>query len=84
MITSATHTIVIDHGKVFMSQNFRSSCAYLGISVQPARKATATDKPHIERIQGSVASLFAQFVAGSAIPSTRGGRSPRTRSTPRW
>jgi hypothetical protein len=57
-------TIVIDHGKVFISRNFRASCAYLGISLQPARKATGTDKPHIERTLGSVASLFAQFVAG--------------------
>ena len=66
-------TIVIDHGKVFMSRNFRASCAYLGISLQPARKATGTDKPHIERTLGSVASLFAQFAAGYT------GRSPEYR-----
>jgi hypothetical protein len=66
-------TIVVDHGKVFMSRNFRASCAYLGISLQPARKATGTDKPHIERTLGSVASLFAQFVAGYT------GRSPEYR-----
>lgn len=34
-----------DHGNVFMSRNFRASCAYLGISLQPARKATGSDKP---------------------------------------
>jgi hypothetical protein len=66
-------TIVVDHGKVFMSRNFRASCAYLGVSLQPARKATGTDKPHIERTLGSVASLFAQFVAGYT------GRSPEYR-----
>jgi hypothetical protein len=66
-------TIVIDHGKVFMSRNFRASCAYLGISLQPARKATGTDKPHIERTLGSVATLFAQFVVGYT------GRSPEYR-----
>jgi hypothetical protein len=66
-------TIVIDHGKVFMSRNFRASCAYLGISLQPARKATGTGKPHIERTLGSVASLFAQFAAGYT------GRSPEYR-----
>jgi hypothetical protein len=32
-------TIVIDHGKVFISRNFRASCAYLCISLQPAHKA---------------------------------------------
>ena len=66
-------TIVADHAKVFMSRNFRASCAWLGISLQPARKATGTDKPHIERTLGSVATLFAQFVAGYT------GRSPEYR-----
>jgi hypothetical protein len=66
-------TIAADHGKVFMSRNFRASCAWLGISLQPARKATGTDKPHIERTLGSVATLFAQFVAGYT------GRSPEYR-----
>jgi hypothetical protein len=57
-------TIAADHAKVFMSRNFRASCAWLGISLQPARKAAGTDKPHIERTLGSVAALFAQFAAG--------------------
>nr|WP_242666495.1 MULTISPECIES: Mu transposase C-terminal domain-containing protein [Parafrankia] len=59
-------TIVCDHGKVFMSRAFRASCRFLGISLQPAHEATPTDKGHIERTLGSVASLFAQFVAGYA------------------
>ncbi|WP_125523905.1 hypothetical protein [Streptomyces sp. WAC 05379] len=29
-------TIVCDHSKVFISNNFRSSCRYLGINLQPA------------------------------------------------
>jgi hypothetical protein len=37
--------IVVDHGKVFVSESFKASCAFLGISFQPARKATGTDKP---------------------------------------
>jgi hypothetical protein len=57
-------TIVCDHGKVFVSRNFQASCRFLGINFQPAHKATPTDKPHIERMLGSVATLFAQFVAG--------------------
>src|SRR6185437_5450653 len=57
-------TIVCDHGKVFVSHNFRASCRFLGINFQPAHQGTPTDKPHIERTLGSVASLFAQFVAG--------------------
>ena len=56
--------IVVDHGKVFVSESFKASCEFLGISFQPARKATGTDKPHIERMLGSVATLFAQYVSG--------------------
>jgi hypothetical protein len=37
-------TIVIDHGKVFVSDTFLSACRTLGVSVQPARPATPTDK----------------------------------------
>ena len=65
--------IVVDHGKVFVSESFKASCAFLGISFQPARKATGTDKPHIERTLGSVATMFAQYVSGYT------GRSPEYR-----
>ena len=57
-------TIVIDHGSVFVSDNFRSSCAHLGISIQPAHLATGSDKPHIERMFSSLGTLFCQFAAG--------------------
>jgi hypothetical protein len=56
--------IVVDHGKVFVSDSFKASCEFLGINFQPARKATGTDKPHIERTLGSIATLFAQYVSG--------------------
>jgi len=65
--------IVVDHGKVFVSESFKASCAFLGVSFQPARKATGTDKPHIERMLGSVATMFAQYVSGYT------GRSPEYR-----
>jgi transposase InsO family protein len=57
-------TIVIDHGSVFVSASFRAACHYLGISIQPAHLASGSDKPHIERMFGSVASLFCEFVSG--------------------
>jgi hypothetical protein len=57
-------TIVCDHGKAFVSHTFRSACRALGINLQPGRPDTPTDKPHIEKTLGSVATLFAQFVAG--------------------
>ncbi|MFE6749979.1 Mu transposase C-terminal domain-containing protein [Kitasatospora purpeofusca] len=57
-------TVVSDHGKAFASDNFRNACRHLGISFQPAHPDTPTDKPHIERTLGSVATMFAQYVAG--------------------
>ena len=56
--------IVIDHGKVFTSRAFLDACAYLGISVRPARVRTPTDKAVIERTFSSLKTLFSQFVAG--------------------
>jgi putative transposase len=38
-------TIVIDGGKVFISEVFTRACARLGISVQNCRPGTPTDKP---------------------------------------
>jgi hypothetical protein len=68
-------TIVCDHGKVFVSHNFRASCRFLGINFQPGHEGTPTDKPHIERMLGSVATGFAQFVAGYTGANTeRRGR----------
>jgi hypothetical protein len=37
-------TITVDRGKVFVSDTFLAACRTLGISVQPARPATPTDK----------------------------------------
>ncbi|OBB14693.1 hypothetical protein A5761_15330 [Mycolicibacterium setense] len=42
-------TIVIDHGKQFKCQHINSVCQRLGISIQPARLRTATDKGILER-----------------------------------
>lgn len=69
-------TIVCDHGKAYLSATFRSACRSLGISLLPAHPNTPTDKPVIERTLGSVASLFAQYVAGYV------GRSVEHRGTP--
>jgi transposase InsO family protein len=66
-------TIVIDHGSVFVSANFRAACRHLGISIQPAHLASGAEKPHIERAFGSIASLFCEFVSGYT------GRSPDRR-----
>ncbi|WP_432171232.1 Mu transposase C-terminal domain-containing protein [Streptomyces sp. 1222.5] len=66
-------TIVCDHGKVFISRNFKSSCRFLEIDFLPTHKGSPFEKGHIERMLGSVASLFAQFLP------TYTGRSPEHR-----
>jgi len=45
----ATETIVVDHGKIYLSDHLLSVCQRLGVSVQPARPLTPTDKAAVER-----------------------------------
>lgn len=42
-------TIIVDHGKPYVSHHITSSCARLGISIQPAIPGKPTDKPTAER-----------------------------------
>ncbi|NEB65137.1 transposase family protein [Streptomyces diastaticus] len=42
-------TIVVDHGKPFISEHVTSVCQRLGLSIQPARLRTGRDKGPIER-----------------------------------
>lgn len=56
--------VVIDHGKVFVSETFTRACARLGISIQPARKDTPTDKGVVEATFDAIKTLFVQHVAG--------------------
>ena len=56
--------IVCDQGKVFVSRNFRMSCQQLGIDFQPCHPGSPAEKPHIEKMMSSVATLFAQYVSG--------------------
>ena len=68
-------TIVVDHGKVFVSEAFTRACDRLGISVQPCRPGTPTDKAVVESTLGSINTLFCQHVAGYTGPDpTRRGR----------
>lgn len=57
-------TITVDRGRVFISDTFLTACRTLGISVQPARPATPTDKGIVERTFSSINTLFCQHVAG--------------------
>ncbi|MFB7668355.1 Mu transposase C-terminal domain-containing protein [Kitasatospora sp. NPDC056138] len=57
-------TIVCDHGMVFISRNFRSSCRFLEIDFQPTLKGSPFQKGHIEKMLDTVAGMFAQFLPG--------------------
>lgn len=63
-------TIVCDRGKAYISDTFRSACQALGISFQPAHPDTPTDKPHIEKTLGAVATMFTQYLPGHKGRST--------------
>ncbi|MDT3446420.1 Mu transposase C-terminal domain-containing protein [Pseudofrankia sp. BMG5.37] len=45
----AAETVVVDHGKIFLSKHLLSVCGRLGVSIQPARPLTPTDKAAVER-----------------------------------
>jgi transposase InsO family protein len=57
-------TIVCDHGMVYLSQSFRAACRAMGINVQPTHPGSPWEKGIVERTFASIATLFAQHVAG--------------------
>jgi hypothetical protein len=69
-------TIVIDGGKVFMSDTFTRACARLGVSVQNCRPGTPTDKGIVEATFAAINTLFCQHVAAYTGSNTtlRGDR----------
>lgn len=61
-------TIVVDHGKVFISQAFRDGCVRLGINLQLARPYTPTDKAHVERVFRTIRENFVMELPGYKGP----------------
>ncbi|MFD7814096.1 integrase [Streptomyces sp. NPDC059785] len=57
-------SVVIDGGKVFISDTFLRACERLGVSVQRARPRTPTDKAIVEATFSSINTLFTQHLAG--------------------
>lgn len=57
-------TVVIDQGRVFISEAFLGACESLGISVQPVPPANGPAKGHVERQFGSLNSQLFQFLPG--------------------
>ncbi len=62
----APETLVLDHGKIYLSEHLLSVCARLGISIQPARPYTPTDKSPVERFFRTLSELLA------ALPGYKG------------
>ena len=57
-------TVVCDHGMVYLSQAFQAACRAMGVNFQPAHEGSPWEKGTVERAFASIASLFAQYVAG--------------------
>jgi putative transposase len=57
-------TVVIDGGKVFISDTFLRACERLGISVQRSRPRTPTDKAIVEATFSAINTLLTQHLAG--------------------
>jgi transposase InsO family protein len=67
-------TIVVDRGKIYVSESFVAACETLGVSVQPAPPRRPQAKGVVERTFGSINDLFCQHVAGhtGSSPLRRG------------
>ena len=67
-------TMVIDGGKVFISEVFTRACERLGVSIQRGRPRTPTDKAIVEATFSSINTLFCQHVASytGSNPTLRG------------
>lgn len=61
-------TIVIDHGKIYVSDHLTSVCQRLGISIQPARLRTGRDKGPVERFFRTVREDLLQALPGYKGP----------------
>jgi transposase InsO family protein len=73
----AAETIVIDHGKIYLSEHLMSACARLGISIQPGRVYQATDKGPLERWFRTLGEQLLAALPGYKGPDVyRRGKNP--------
>jgi len=61
-------TIVVDHGKAFISRAFKDACTRLGINLQLARTYTPTDKAQVERTFRTIREDFIEALPGYKGP----------------
>ncbi|WP_206074630.1 helix-turn-helix domain-containing protein [Antribacter gilvus] len=64
----AAETVVVDHGKIYLSNHLLGVCARLGISVQPARPLTPTDKAAVERFFRTIREQLLEALPGYTGP----------------
>ncbi|GID29144.1 Mu transposase C-terminal domain-containing protein [Paractinoplanes brasiliensis] len=64
----APETIVVDHGKIYVSDHLTSVCARFGISIQPARLRTGRDKGPVERFFRTIREDLLQHLPGYKGP----------------
>ncbi len=57
-------TVACDHGMVYLSQAFGAACRAMGVNFQPTHEGSPWEKGTVERTFASIATLFAQYVAG--------------------
>ncbi|WP_328765376.1 MULTISPECIES: helix-turn-helix domain-containing protein [unclassified Streptomyces] len=61
-------TLVVDHGKVYVSGHLTSVCRRMGISIQPARLRTGRDKGPVERYFRTLREGLLQVLPGYKGP----------------
>jgi len=61
-------TIVVDHGKIYLSEHTRGVCERLGISIQPAIPDKPTDKPALERFFRTLRQSLLEHLPGYKGP----------------
>ncbi|MGO9154455.1 transposase [Mycobacterium sp.] len=61
-------TLVVDHGKIYVSEQVTSTCRQLGISIQPARVRVGYDKGPVERFFRTIRQGFLQELPGYKGP----------------
>ncbi len=61
-------SVLVDRGRVFLSETFMAACRTLGINLMVARPYTPTDKAHVERFFKTIRENFVANLAGYKGP----------------
>jgi len=61
-------SVIVDRGRVFLSEAFSNACRHLGINLFIARPYTPTDKSHVERVFKTIRESFVLNLDGYKGP----------------